>query len=71
MHNCTYILLLESKPHFTTTLVVTSHVFAFQACLHATPVCVHPRPCDRLNTKDADTARSLLSCDVTTKMLVK
>ena len=65
-HGALHLLILSLKltrwrSHFTITLVVTSHgsntcsVFASQACLCAT----HVRE------------KALLSCDVTTKVLVK
>ena len=40
------IIYLQLKPHFTCTLIVTSHeskacsVYALQVCLHATYVCM-------------------------------
>ena len=61
------------KPHFTTTLVVTSreinafYVFASQASLRATSVIsVGPCPRDQLNAKDADMEKVLRSPTVTT-----
>ncbi len=65
------------KPHFTSTLVVTSQesnacsVFTLQGCLHVTCVRLGPWPRDHLNAKDAGIEKALLSCDVTTKVLVK
>ncbi len=66
----------QSKPYFTSTFVVTAHdsnvcsVFVLQACLCAT--CSYGfTSCDLTDTKDADTDKALLSCDVNTKVLVK
>ena len=66
---------LKSKPHFTTTSVAKSleccacSGFALQACFGTTNVRVGLG--DQLNAKDTDTEKVLLSCDVTTKELVK
>ena len=70
---------INQKPYFTSTLVVnvTSHesnpcsVFALQACLHANRFHVGSRQRDLPDTKDTDTEKVLLSCYVTTKVLVK
>ena len=64
----------QSKPYFTSILVVTSHenntcsLFASQTCLPCTHV-IQGGQFDLLNAKDADTEKALLSCDVTTKVL--
>ncbi len=68
-----FIRLTIFKAHFTRFLVVMSHessacsVFVLQACFCAT----RPRPCDQMNPKDASITNVWLSCDVTTKVLVK
>ena len=68
--------MCDFKPHFTSTLVVTSResnacfVFALQA-YHAPCVRESPHPPDQLNAKDADMEKVLHSCDVTTEVLAK
>ena len=68
---------LQSKPHFTTTVVVMSgknnagFVFASQACLITTRVRLGSRQHDQLNAKDTDMEKVLLSHDFTLKVLVK
>ncbi len=47
-------------------------VFVSQACLtHTTRNRVGPRLCDQMNAKGAGVEKTLLSCDVTAKVLVK
>ncbi len=59
-----YAISNNNKPHFTSTLVVTSResnacsVFASQACLCAIHVYVSPSPGDPLNAKDTYTGKN-------------
>ena len=63
--------------YFTSTSLVTSHesnarfVFVLQACFHPIHLCVGPHPSNPLNPKGANKEKALLSCDVSTKVLVK
>ena len=73
IHTCTLSVL---NLCFTSILVVMSHesnancVFASQGCLRATCVCVSPRHLDQLNAKDADMEKALLSCDISTNLVL-
>ncbi len=42
-----------------------------QECFHATCVRAYSHVCDKLNAKDADMEKVLLSRDITTKVLVR
>ena len=58
-----------AKPRFTIRLVMTSG--ESNVCLHATCDCMGPCLCDNLNARMQTWKKSLLSYDVTTKVLVK
>ena len=72
----TYMVFRFCSCVFTSSLIVMSHesntfMFVLHKCLHATCICVDQGTRDQLNTTDVDMEKALLSCDVTTKVLVK
>ena len=60
-----------SMLHFTSTSVVTSHKAMLVLCFHCTTL-VHLTSClhDLLIAKEADMEKALLSCDITTEVIV-